>query len=128
MRHWRDHERFWFSEGLQACSQVGGLADDVPFLGLAGPDQFSDDNQAGGDADANLEPFGCSEVPDRLDLSQARAYCSLGIILLSVRISEIDQHTVAHVSGDEAVVLADRLCNTLVISPDYFPQILGIEP
>src|SRR5215469_7850222 len=125
MRGWPDHEGFGFSECWQACGEVRRLADDIPLFCLAGPDEFSNDYQASGDTDANLESFGCFQVPDRLDLSQAGAHRSRGITLVNLRISEIDQHPVAHVSGDEATVLADSIGNAFTVSADYFPQISG---
>ena len=53
---------------------------------------------------------------------------ALGVVLVRVRIAEIDEHAVAHVLGDEAVVAADRVGDAAVIGADHLAQVLGIEP
>jgi carbonic anhydrase/acetyltransferase-like protein (isoleucine patch superfamily) len=42
-------------------------------------------------------------------------------------ITEINQHTVAHVFGDVTVEAGDRLCDTAVIGADHLAQFLWIE-
>jgi len=63
-----DDNRVGFGEGLQPRGKVGSLADNIPFLCLAEPAQFTDDNHPSGNTDANLEPLGCLKVADGLDL------------------------------------------------------------
>ena len=46
---------------------------------------------------------------------------------MRLRISEINQHVVAHVFGDKAVKAADRLGDSAVVVPDQFTQNLGVE-
>ena len=46
---------------------------------------------------------------------------------MCLRITEIDEHPVAHVPADEAAEPGDRLRDTLVIGADYGTQIFGIE-
>jgi hypothetical protein len=45
---------------------------------------------------------------------------------MRLRISEIDQHAVAHVFGDKAVKAADRRGDSAVIISDQLAQILGV--
>ena len=52
----------------------------------------------------------------------------LGIVLMRLRVAEIDQHAVAHVLGDKAVEPGDDLGDGAVIGADDLAQILGIEP
>ena len=47
---------------------------------------------------------------------------------MRLRISEINQHAVAHVFGDKAVKAADRLGDSAVVAPDQLAQILGVVP
>src|SRR5262249_61561696 len=108
-------------------SEVWRLTNDVPFSCLARPDKFSDDNQSGRNAKTNVEPFGRLEMADRLDLLQAGAHRSFSIILMSLRVTEIDQHAIAHVPSDKAIVAADRLGDALVVRAQNLAQILGIE-
>jgi hypothetical protein len=46
---------------------------------------------------------------------------------MRLRVPEIDEDTVAHVLGHEAVKPGDRLCDTFVVGSDRRSQILGIE-
>ena len=55
---------------------------------------------------------------DRLDHRQPGAHRPLGIVLVRLRIAEIDQHAVAHVFGDKAVEAADGVGDSAVIGAD----------
>ena len=68
-----------------------------------------------------------SEAADRLDHRQPGAHRPLGIVLMRLRIAEIDQHPVAHVFGDKAVEAADRLGDGAVIGADQLAQILRVN-
>ncbi len=46
---------------------------------------------------------------------------------MRARVAEIDQHSVAHVSGDKPLQRADRIGDGAVICGDDFAQILGVE-
>ena len=65
---------------------------------------------------------------DRLDHRQPGAHRPLGIVLMRLRIAEIDQHPVAHVFGDKAVEAADRLGDGAVVGADQLAQILRVKP
>ena len=43
-------------------------------------------------------------------------------------LAEIDQHPVAHVLGDKAVEIVDRLTDRAIVVADLLAQILGVEP
>ena len=64
---------------------------------------------------------------DRLDDRQPGAHRPLGIVLMRLRIAEIDQHAVAHVFGDKAVEAADRLGDRVVVGADQLAQILRVK-
>src|SRR5262249_28228621 len=52
---------------------------------------------------------------------------ALSIIFMRLRITEIDQHAVAHVSGDEAIEPGDDFGDGAVVGGDDLAQILWIE-
>jgi hypothetical protein len=128
MRYRADDNCVGFGEGLESRGEVGGLADNVPFLCLAEPAQFADDDYPSANADSNLEPLGCLKVAKGLDLRQARANRSLSVILVGAWIAEIDHHSIAHVPSDKAVEAGDRVRDALVVRAQNLPQVLRIEP
>ena len=83
-----------FGESLQACGEVGGLADHRLLLRRALADQIADHDQPGGDADADGEPLRSSglQAPHRCCYFQPRPHRPLGVVLMRPRIAEIDQH------------------------------------
>ena len=65
---------------------------------------------------------------DRVDDSESSPHRPLGIVLMRLRVTEIDQHPIAHVLGDKATDAGHRVGNATVVSADHLAQILGIEP
>jgi hypothetical protein len=68
-----------------------------------------------------------AQLADRFDERQSRPYRALGIILVRMRIAEINEHPVAHIFGDEAVEPGDRLRDALVIGADHEAQVFRVE-
>jgi hypothetical protein len=68
------------------------------------------------------------EATNGVNRSQPRPHRPLGVVLKRLRVAEIDQDAVAHVSGDKAVGLSDYFGDRVVIRGDDLAQILGIEP
>jgi hypothetical protein len=90
--------------------------------------QIADDDQPGGNPDARLQLDGFDIKPtDRVESAQARPHCSCGVVLMRLRIAEIDEYPVAHIPGDEAVEPKDNSGDCAVVSGDDLAQILGIE-
>ena len=56
------------------------------------------------------------------------AHRPLGVVLMRLRIAEIEQHPVAHILGDKAVEAADRISDNAVVVPDQLAQILRVKP
>ena len=124
-----DNDGIWLGQGLQTGGEVRRFADNRLLLRRALADQIADDDQPGGDPDARLELDGFDiQAPDRIDDAEPRADCPLGIVLMRPRVTEIDQHAVAHVFGDKAVEAGDDRGDRTVIGGDDLAQILGIEP
>src|ERR1700692_4289321 len=53
--------------------------------------------------------------------------CALRIMLMRSRVTEIGEHTIAKVSGDETAALVNLLCTAVVIRADHLPQILWVK-
>jgi hypothetical protein len=53
---------------------------------------------------------------------------ALGVVFVRLRITEIGEHAVAHIFGDEAAVALDRRRAAAMIAPDDLAHVLGIEP
>jgi hypothetical protein len=119
-----------FGQSLQACREVGGLANHRLFLRRAFADQITDHDKSGGDADADGEPLRSTglQARHRSCYFQPRPHRPLGIVLMCLRIAEIDQHPVAHEFGDKAVIARDDAGNRVLIDAELLAQLLGIEP
>ena len=87
---------------LQPRRKVRRLADDRLLLRRTRSDQIADDDEPGRDADARLQAErGVFELAHSFDQLQPGPHRPLGVVLMGLRIAEIDQHAVAHVFRDE---------------------------
>ena len=128
LRARRDHDRVRLRHRLQAGREVRGFADDRRAPALARADQIADHDQAGGDADADLQAHpSAREPPDGVNQREAGPHCPLGIVLVRLRIAEIDEHAVAHILGHKALEATDLLGHAGVIRPEHLAQILGVK-
>jgi len=124
-----DHDRVWLGQVLQPGGEVWCLAHDRSLLRRAFPDQIADDHQPGGDPDARLQFDGIDmEAADGVDSAQPRPYRPLGVVLMRLRVAEINQNAVAHIPGDEATGSGDDFGSGAVIRGDDLAHILGIQP
>jgi hypothetical protein len=117
------HDSVGFGQGLQARSEIGRIADDIVLDDLA-----ADDNQPGGDPNPRVELFGLIQPRHPFDQYQPASRCALGVVLMRLRISEINQNAIAHVAGNKAAKSLDNLCDAAMVGADDPAQILGIEP
>jgi hypothetical protein len=92
-----DDDRVGLSNALQACSKVRRLAYDCLLLRSARAYQVADDNQSGRDADARLEGRVGLQATYCGDQLQSRADCPLCVVLVGLRIAEVNQNPVAYV-------------------------------
>ncbi len=114
---------------MQPGSEVGRLADDRSLLRRALADQIADDHQPGSDPDPRVERAGFDiEASDTVDDAQPRPDRPLGIILMRSRVTEINQHPIAHILGDKPGEAADRLGDGATVGADDLPQIFGVQP
>src|SRR5262249_7480551 len=82
--------------------------DDRLLLCRACANQIADNHQPGGDPDVRLQLDGFDiKATDNVDGAQPRPNRPLGIVLVRLRIAEINQHAVAHIPTDEAIEPGD---------------------
>jgi hypothetical protein len=123
-----DDHRVRLGQGLQPGGEVRGFADNRVLLRRAFADQIADHHLPGGDPDADPERGGPNLEPtDGVDQTQPGADGALGIVFMSPRVAEINEHAVAHVFGDKAVEPRDGFTDGVVVGADDRPQILGVE-
>jgi hypothetical protein len=107
--------------------EVGRFADRCLLPRLARSDLLADNHQARRYADA--DPHTLFSQSGRLaDLSDHRESGTdrpFGIVLMSPRVTEVDQHAITDVTGDVAVEARDCPCDTRLIGADYRTQVLG---
>src|SRR5204862_5463947 len=116
-------------QGLQPGGEVRCFAYDRLFLCRSCANQVADDHQPGGNPDARPQLDGSDIEPTHgVESAQPRPDRPLSIVLMRLRIAEINENAVAHVPGDEAIEPGDDFADGAVISADDLTQILGIEP
>ena len=79
------------------------------------------------DAEPHTQLLPRGQSADRLDYRQPRPHRSLGIVLMRLRVAEIDQYPVTHVLGNKAVEAADCRGNRAMVVSDQLPQILRVK-
>src|SRR5690349_13682552 len=111
-----DDDRVRLGQGLQPGGEVRRFADDRLFLRRALADQIAHHHQPGGDPDARLQPGRLDiETSTRVDQSQPRPDRPLGVVLMSARVAEIDEHAVAHILGDKPVEPWDEVPDNVLV-------------
>ena len=112
---------------LQACGKVRRLAYDGLLLRSAGPDQVADDHEPRRDADARLQGrvgLQSSHCRDQLQPCAHRALC---VVLMGLRIAEVDQNAVAHVLRNEAAEALHGLSDALLIGRNDLAEVLRVH-
>ncbi len=128
-----DQDGIRAGEGLQAGRKVGRLANDGLLARRTLADRLADDDDPAGDADAHGEACAVAvsdlgaERRHRVEDRQTGANRALGIPFLRIRVTEIDEHAVAHELGDVAVVAPDGVADRLLIAADHVAHVFGIE-
>ena len=112
---------------LQTCREVRRLADNRLLLSSTRSDQIADHDQPGGNADAGLQWSTGLQPTHRLDQLQPRPYRPLGIVLMGLRIAEVDQHAVAHVLRHEPAEALHGLGDALLIGRNDLAQVLRVH-
>ena len=91
-------------------------------------DQIADHHQPGGYADPCLQLDGLDiEAAHRVDAGEAGPHPPFGVVLMRLRVTEINQDAITHVPGHKAVGFGDYFGDGTVICADDLAVILGIE-
>jgi hypothetical protein len=61
------------------------------------------------------------------DDAQAGVDGARGVVFVSRRVAEVDQHAVAHVASDKALIARDEISHQLLVAQDQGAQVLGVE-
>ena len=129
LRRLADQDRIGRGERLQPCREIWRFADDGALPRGATADDLADHDEAGGDADARLNPRAVGQF-DAGDFGQdidRGANCPLRRVLEGARKAEIGEDAVAHEFGDEATEPSDRAGHGVLIAADQRAQKLGID-
>ena len=128
-----DQDRVGTRETLQPSGEVGRVANDGLLACGAFADRLADHDDPAGDADAYGEagPVASGnpsvESRHRVENCEASANRALGIFLLRVRVTEINQDAIAHELGDIPIEASDGFAHDLLIGADHIAHVLGIE-
>jgi hypothetical protein len=87
---------------LQAGSKIRHFAYGTALLRRTGTDQIADHDQSAGDAEPHVQRVGRRELADRVDDRKPGPHRPFGIVLVRLRIAEIDQHSIAKILSDKA--------------------------
>ena len=118
-----------FGDALQPRCQVRRLAQDAALLRLAGPDQIADHHEPGRNPDAYLAAARerASRAAHRANDVEPGPHRPLGVVLVRMRIAEVDQHAVAHVFRHEPVEARTSSGNTFLIGRNDLSQVLRVH-
>ena len=122
-----NHDAVRLRNALQARRKVRRLAYDGLLLRSARPDQVADDHQSGCDADARLQGRVGLQSTHSSDQLQPRAHGSLCVVLVGLRITEVDQHPIAHVLRYEAAEALHGLRDALLVGRDDLAEVFRVH-
>jgi hypothetical protein len=127
-----DHQGIGRREALQACRQVGCLAERQLFLPGPAPDLPDDhqprmDPQTDGELHAAFLGQAGIEWPHGLHHPQAGPHRPLGVIFMRQGVAEVDEQAVAQILGDMALIVGDHLGARVLIGPHHVAQVFRIK-
>jgi hypothetical protein len=125
----RDDEGIGFSDCLQACHQVRGLANGGVLLSYALPNKIAHDDHPRADGDAGLQCLTtcCPQVSDSSEDGKAGEDCPLRIILVRGRITEIRKHPATQLLRDHAAEGFNLVGASSVEGGDDLTLLFGIK-
>src|SRR5215831_821830 len=68
-----------------------------------------------------------TKIRDSLNQLKASPYCTLRIILMCLRVSEVREHAVAHVLRYKSAGLGNLFSAAAMVAGDDLPHVFGIE-
>ena len=123
-----DDDGIRLRDRLKPGGTIGSLADDAALRGFAAFDEIADDDEAGLEADPDLQAIGSFQAADRVDERQAGPHRPLDVVLMRLRVAEIGHDAVAHRPCDEAVKAGDRVGDAAPVSGEDRSEILRVQP
>ena len=127
-----DHQRIGRSQSCNARSNVGHFSQGQLFLASCSA-HFTDNHQSSMDAHMNgeLDTFILLqtgiEVSHGIEDTQARSYCSLGIIFVCHWIAKVHQKSIPEQLGNIPVIALDYCGTRLLIRTDDVSIHFGVE-
>ena len=112
---------------LQARRKVRRLAYDGLLLRSARSDQVADDHQSRCDADTGLQGRVGLQATYRSDQLQPCAHGPLCVVLVGLRVAEVDEDAVAHVLRDEAAEALHGLGDALLIGRNDLAEVFRVH-
>jgi hypothetical protein len=85
--------------------------------------------KASGNPDADPKCGFCAgqDLVHRADQLRPGPHRPFRVVLMRVRVTEIPEHAITHVFGDEPILSIDRFSDPAMISADNFAQVFRIE-
>jgi hypothetical protein len=90
-------------------------------------DEVADNDQAGGYANTGLQRDERFQLCHRRDQIQPGSYRSLGVVLMRLRIAEVDRHAVAQILRHEATKPAHDLGGAFMIDRDDLAKVFRVN-
>ena len=114
---------------MQASGEVRSLSDDHLLLRGLFADGVTDDDHAGCNSNPHLQrlPGRKQELTDLRHEIEPNPHGAFSIVLVRLGVAEIDEESVAHVSGDIPAHPSDHRGATSLEPADHVAQVLGIE-
>ena len=113
---------------MQTGGEIWRLANRRLLPRLARSDRFADNHEARRNADA--DPHGVAQRWRLTDLGDDRKRGTdrpLSVVLMRPRVTEIDQHAITDIAGDEPVEARDRRGDAELIAADHRTKILWVQ-
>src|SRR5262249_13285622 len=119
--------RVRLGHSLQPRRQVWRLADYAALVCLPCSNQVADYDEPGCNADACLQQRARLQPAHRADQRQPCAHGSLCVILMRLRVTKIDEHAVAEISGHEPAEASYSLGDGFLISRNDLTEVLRVH-
>jgi len=123
----RDDERVRLGDPLEARREVWCLTDDAALLCFTRANQIADDDKPGCNSDTSLQ--GNARL-ERCHCGYQIKPClhgSFGIVFVSLGITEIDEHAVAHVFCDKSAEAAHDFGDALLIGRNDVTEVFRVH-
>jgi hypothetical protein len=126
-RAFGDDDLVRLGNALQARRKVRRLADHAALLRLTRWDQVADHDQSGCNTDPDLLRSRRLEPSNYRNQLKPGLDGSLRVVLMGMRITEVHEDTIPHISGDEPTEVVHGLSDALLIGRNDLSQVLRVH-